>query len=176
MKEKASVDQYRVNSDSWKVTKKYAEKCFSGPIPDPIKLLSRMERTIEATGASWHGSRLASTRLSTWRIVKCLFQFFRSCCHVLYSTLKENTRNISTFVVWNGTQRWKSCLNMAHYQTLVSLLVVVIMYPLMDECRTPAYDHSEGRRHSSLRGINISCLRPCLWDTRHQQKRKVCVQ
>ncbi|KAM7435157.1 hypothetical protein ABFA07_014884 [Porites harrisoni] len=61
---------------------------------------------------------------------------------------------------------------MAHYQTLVSLLVVVIMYPLMDECRTPADDHSEGRRHSSLRGINISCLRPCLWDTRHQQKRK----
>ncbi|CAH3156619.1 unnamed protein product [Porites lobata] len=61
---------------------------------------------------------------------------------------------------------------MAHYQTLVSLLVVVIMYPLMDECRTPADDHSEGRRHSSLRGINIPCLRPCLWDTRHQQKRK----
>ncbi|KAM7430232.1 hypothetical protein ABFA07_019047 [Porites harrisoni] len=61
---------------------------------------------------------------------------------------------------------------MAHYQTLVSLLVVLIMYPLMDECRTPADDHSEGRRHSSLRGINISCLRPCLWDTRHQQKRK----
>lgn len=93
-----------------------------------------------------------------------------------YSTLKETTRNISTFVVWNGTQRWKSCLNMAHYQTLVSLLVVVIMYPPMDECRTPADDHSEGRRHSSLRGINISCLRPCLWDTRHQQKRKVCMQ
>ncbi|CAH3018460.1 unnamed protein product [Porites evermanni] len=60
---------------------------------------------------------------------------------------------------------------MANYQTLVRLLVVVIIYPLMAECRTPADDHSEGRRHSSLRG-NISCLRPCLWDTRHQQKRK----
>ena len=89
--------------------------------------------------------------------------------------LKETTSNISTFVFWNGTQRWKSCLNMAHYQTLVSLLVVVIIYLLMAECRTPADDHPEGRRHSSLWG-NTSCLRPCLWDTRHQQKRKVCVQ
>lgn len=168
MKEKASVDQYRVNSDSWKVTKKCAEKCFSGPIPDPIKLLKPLARHCMA--AAWHQLAWARDGLSN----VC---FNSSGVAVMcYSTLKETTRNISTFVVWNGTQRWKSCLNMAHYQTLVSLLVVVIMYPLMDECRTPADDHSEGRRHSSLRGINISCLRPCLWDTRHQQKRKVCMQ